>query len=89
MIPFKVYGTEFYTNSYGIKSIGERTLIDSEFIKINKHDPKTWRHYQKDVYEILGIVPTTNKYYCRLSKIFEDGDPEYARGTITRTKFFI
>lgn len=52
---------------------------------------KTWRYYQKAVYNILGIVPVTNKYYWRLDidKVFEDGDPEYAKGVITRTKFFI
>ena len=38
MIPFKVHGTEFYTNSYSVKKYWERTFIDSEFIKVNKHD---------------------------------------------------
>ena len=91
MIPFKVHGTEFYTNSYSVKKYRERTFIDSEFIKVNKHDPKTWRYYQKGVYKLLGIVPVTNKYYCQLDidRVFEDGDPEYAEGTIARTKFFI
>lgn len=89
MIPFKVYGTEFYTNSINLKKYWERAIIDSEFIKVNKHVPNTWRYYQKAVYELLGIVPATNKYYCQLDRIFEDGDPEYAKGTIARTKFFI
>ena len=89
MIPFKVHGTEFYTNSYSVKKYWEHTFIDSEFIKVNKHDPKTWRYYQKAVYELLCVVPVTNKYYCQLDKVFEEGDPEYAEGTIARTKFFI
>ena len=89
MIPFKVYGTKFFTNSCDVSKYRELAFLDSEFIKVNKHDPKTWRYYQKAVYELLCVVPVTNKYYCQLDKVFEEGDPEYAEGTIARTKFFI
>ena len=86
MIPFKIDGNEFFDNIINLKKHTSKAYFERYQIKHGRE--YSYRAFQKSAYEVLCIVPISNKHLLRRTA-FDDNYIEYTRGVIARTKFFV